>query len=134
MTAIRQHMRRIVEEAGLRSGTDLEDVVAYRLHRAGHAFTQQLTVGKYRLDFAWLNLKVAVEADGWHHRSPQGAAKDAERDSWLRSEGWMVFRVDDRHGADSMELQIASVSRLIHLIKDDQGWGIAGKLAERVAR
>lgn len=124
MTATRQHMRRIVEEAGLRSGTDLEDQVAYRLHRAGHTFSQQHNVGRYRLDFAWVTAKVAVEADGWHHRSPEGAAHDAERDAWLRSEGWLVLRIDDRHGEDSLLGQIARVSRLIHLVQDDAGWSM----------
>lgn len=122
MKAIRQRMQRVIEEAGLRSGTDLEDRVAYRLVRAHHTFQQQYTVGKYRLDFAWPKIKLAVEADGWHHRSPEGAARDAERDAWLRSEGWIVLRVDDRHGVDSLEHQTASVSRLVHVILRDGGW------------
>lgn len=119
MTVIRQHVRRTLADAGLRSGTDLEDRVAYRLHRASHTFDQELSVGRYRLDFAWPKFKVAVEADGWHHRSPEGAAKDAERDAWLRSQGWVVLRIDDRHGLDSMERQIARASRLVHLVVAD---------------
>lgn len=118
----RQHMRQIVEAAGLNSGTDLEDRVAYRLHRAGLKFTQQHRIGRYRLDFAWPLQRVAIEADGWHHRSPEGAAKDAHRDAWLRSEGWLILRVDDAHGTDSLELQIATMARLIHLIIADPGW------------
>lgn len=120
MAVIRQHMQRVLTEAGLRLGTDLEDRVAYRFFRAGHTdFDQEYSVGKYRLDFAWPKHKVAVEADGWHHRSPEGAAKDAERDSWLRSEGWVILRIDDRHGLDSMERQISHTSRLIHIIVAD---------------
>lgn len=121
MTILRQALRRRVEEAGLRTGTDLEDRVAWRLYRAGHDFVQEHSVGRYRLDFAWPDSKLAVEADGWYHRSPEGAAKDSERDSWLRSEGWVVLRVDDRHGLDSLEHQIARVSSLIHAARGTRG-------------
>jgi very-short-patch-repair endonuclease len=119
---LRRYTRKIIEDAGLQPGTDLEDLVSYRLYRAGHTFVQQFAVGRYRLDFAWPAIKVAVEADGWFHHSPEGAAKDAERDAWLRSEGWLVLRVDDRHGLESLEGQISNVCRLVHLILDDSGW------------
>lgn len=119
---VRQHVKRLVEEAGLRTGTSLEDTVAWRLHRAGLVFVQQYPAGKYRLDFAWPDKQVALEADGWHHRSPEGASKDALRDAWLRSRGWLVLRIDDAMGPESLERQIASAARLVHLIIADPGW------------
>jgi very-short-patch-repair endonuclease len=85
---LRRLVRDRVEEFGWRSGTDLEDAVAIWLHRAGHhpgRVKQQCRVGRFRLDFAFPDIQIAIEADGWHHRSPEGAAWDAERDSWLRS-------------------------------------------------
>jgi very-short-patch-repair endonuclease len=66
-------------------------------------------------------VKVALEVDGWYHRSPEGAAKDAERDSELRHAGWLVLRVDDRRGENSMLDQVATVGGLI--------WALRGRRA-----
>lgn len=90
--------RSLIEERGWRSGTALENRVAFRLSRltwTTDEVLQQHRVGKYRIDFAWPKLKLALEVDGWHHRRPETAAKDAERDAYLRAEGWITFRVDD---------------------------------------
>lgn len=124
-------IRQIIEERGWTPGSSLENRVALILSRGGFRpggellntrphprrpdLVQQYQAGRYRLDFAAPDVKIAIEADGWHHRSPEGAAKDAERDSWLRSHGWIVLRVDDRHGEDSLEDQIARAARLIWL-------------------
>ena len=119
---LRRLERQMLEEHGWHAGTDLEDAAALRLHRAGFHpgpgdVRQQLHVGRFWLDFAWPALRIALETDGWHHRSPEGAAWDAERDSWLRSQGWIVLRVDDRHGRDSFDEQMVRVCRLVHCLK-----------------
>jgi very-short-patch-repair endonuclease len=54
------------------------------------------------VDFAVPDIQIAIEADGWYHRSPEGSAHDAERDSWLRLKGRIVLRVDDRYGEDAL--------------------------------
>jgi hypothetical protein len=56
---------------------------------------------------------MALESDEWWHRSPDGAAKDRQRDSWLRSQGWVLFRVDDEHGELAFRHQLMRVSRLV---------------------
>jgi very-short-patch-repair endonuclease len=91
----------------------LENRAALILSRCGLRAEQQYRVGKFRLDFAWPDIKIALEVDGWWHRSPQGAASDRQRDSWLRSQGWVVFRVDDEHGEDAMRAQVARVARMV---------------------
>jgi very-short-patch-repair endonuclease len=109
-----QAVRAAVERVGYQPGTALENSVALALARANapHA-RQQYSAGKYRLDFAWPQRKMALEADGWWHRSPEGAAKDRLRDSWLRSQGWIVFRVDDEHGDYLLNDQVARVAGIV---------------------
>lgn len=49
--------------------------------------------GRYRLDVAWPQLKVAVEYDGAHHRDSDQHAKDLARWNRLRAAGWIVIAV-----------------------------------------
>lgn len=121
--------REIVARQGWTPGTELENRVAFLLHRyklRPQQVLQQHRIGRFRVDFAVPDIQFVVEADGWWHRSPDGAARDAERDAWLRSQGWLVFRVDDRDG-ESLETQVARVAHLIHLAVEhwNGGWGTA---------
>jgi very-short-patch-repair endonuclease len=107
-------LRALVIERGWRPGTHLENQVALILSRFTVARPeQQYRAGKYRLDFAWPQPCMALEADGWWHRSPEGSARDRERDSWLRSQGWLIFRVDDQYGESVLAHQIMRVCRLV---------------------
>lgn len=104
--------RELVERAGWRPGTSLENRVALHLIRLNALpCEQQYRVGRYRLDFAWPALRIALEADGWHHRSPDMAARDAARDAWLRARGWLVLRVDDDDR--TLRFQLARICRLV---------------------
>lgn len=113
-------VRAAVIEAGWTEGTHLENRVALRLHRFGfrpHDVRQQYRLGRYRLDFAWPDLQIALEADGWHHLAPEGAARDARRDAALRRLGWLVFRVDDVPDNELAE-QLSRVSRIVRALRD----------------
>lgn len=117
---LRRYTRALVVENGWRSGSDLEDKVAWLLHRFGarpDVVRQQYVVDRYRLDFAWPDVRVALEVDGWHHRSPEGAAHDALRDAVLRDHGWIVLRVDDRHGEESLEIQVSNAISAINRLR-----------------
>jgi very-short-patch-repair endonuclease len=57
----------------------------------------QYRFGPYRLDFAWPELKVAVETDGWATHGPRrGFEDDRARDAALMARGWRVLRVTYR--------------------------------------
>lgn len=118
---INDRNKAILTKRGWRIGSSLENSAARFLSGAGPVLTgnieQQYRVGSYRIDFAWPDVRVALEVDGWHHRSPEGAAKDALKDSFLRSRGWLVLRVDDRNGRDAMTVQLAQVCRLVIMLK-----------------
>lgn len=108
---IRAHARRYVETNGLRAGTHSENLAAKWLHRAAVPFVQQHPVGRYRLDFAVVAVKIAIEVDGFHHRTADGALRDVTRDMFLREQGWVVLRVT----ADD-EDQLATVCRLTLIV------------------
>jgi very-short-patch-repair endonuclease len=120
MTTSRRYTAAAAEAKGWKPGTSLENQVALQLSRYGFKpdqVAQQHPVEGYRLDFAWPRFKLALEADGWHHRSPEGAARDARRDSMLRAADWLVFRVDDLN-PDSLTTQVARVAQAVRLFED----------------
>jgi very-short-patch-repair endonuclease len=56
----------------------------------GYKFRRQQLLGGYIVDFVCLEKRVLVEVDGGQHT--QQATLDAERDRWLRAEGFIVLR------------------------------------------
>jgi very-short-patch-repair endonuclease len=54
----------------------------------GLKFRRQLPIGRYVADFVCLRHRLIIEADGPHH----DAARDAERDAWLKTQGFRVLR------------------------------------------
>ena len=56
-------------------------------------FVKELKVGKWFIDFAFTDQKVAIEVDGGQHNSPDRKEKDKEKDSFLNSLGWNVLRI-----------------------------------------
>ena len=59
----------------------------------GVRFRRQHPIGRYIADFVCLEKRLVVEVDGGHHTEDAQAAHDAERDRWLRSEGYRVLRI-----------------------------------------
>lgn len=121
----RRHLRVIVTERGWQSGSDIEDRTALFLSSARwttEQVRQQWKVGPYRLDFAWPLIKLALEVDGPRHLyEPQSARRDAERDAYLRSQGWLVLRVDAEGGTDGLEEQLVRVSEVAHALMRSGG-------------
>jgi very-short-patch-repair endonuclease len=56
----------------------------------GYKFRRQQPLGRYIVDFVCLEKRVVVEVDGGQHA--EQATLDAERDNWLRDEGFTVLR------------------------------------------
>lgn len=51
---------------------------------------------RWRLDFAWPGIKVAVEVDGEVHRIAERFHSDIEKHAWLTLNGWTLLRVGGR--------------------------------------
>jgi very-short-patch-repair endonuclease len=56
----------------------------------GHRFRRQVPVGPYVVDFACLQMRLAVEVDGGQHAC---SASDRRRDAILRARGFRVLRL-----------------------------------------
>lgn len=56
---------------------------------AGYKFKRQLTIDRYIVDFACLERRLIVEADGGQHAESRA---DARRDSYLSEQGFRVLR------------------------------------------
>lgn len=54
---------------------------------------EQFPEGKYRIDFAFVDQRVAVEIDGCQHELPEIRNKDLIRDAYLQSKGWSIYRI-----------------------------------------
>ena len=58
----------------------------------GLKFRRQYAFGPYVLDFFCLNQKLAIEADGGSHLTPEGQAHDRVRTEYLQHHGVRVLR------------------------------------------
>ncbi len=59
-------------------------------------FRRQVTCGNYILDFYCPKAKLAIELDGFGHRTAENAKKDRERTAFLNADGIHVMRFPNR--------------------------------------
>jgi very-short-patch-repair endonuclease len=86
------------------SATKSESILWYELRefRAdGIKFRRQSPIGPYIVDFVCLAAKLIVEVDGNLHETDEGKHHDANRDTYLRSLGYTVIRLDEPDVADN---------------------------------
>lgn len=85
--------RQVPFNCRLRHFTDIEREMFDSFVGAGFEPVHNLRVGRWFVDIALPELKVAVECDGgnWHN-SKEARERDAKKDAYLRGHGWEVFR------------------------------------------
>lgn len=73
--------------------TDIEEILMNLLNNANVDYHYQYPVDKWTIDFAFPNIKLAIEADGmyWHSDLPT-QERDERKGSALRADGWTVIR------------------------------------------
>ncbi|WP_421739640.1 DUF559 domain-containing protein [Caulobacter sp.] len=59
----------------------------------GLKFRRQVPLGRYVADFVCMRHRLIVEADGPHH---EDSLTDADRDAWLRGQGFQVLRFSNK--------------------------------------
>jgi very-short-patch-repair endonuclease len=91
--------RPITYAKDLRSRSTDAERILWRHIRAkrldGLKFRRQHPIGKYIVDFVFLEKKIVIELDGGHHAESETEAYDRERDDWLEKEGYRVLRFWD---------------------------------------
>ena len=53
---------------------------------------RQKPLGQYIVDFYIASRRTVIELDGSQHYETQGQVKDAQRDAWLKANGYTVLR------------------------------------------
>jgi len=84
--------------------TDVEKLLWRRLRMwqlDGYKFRRQQPLGNYIVDFVCLEEKLIVELDGGQHA--EQSDYDAERDGWLREQGFVVLRFWNNEVLDNLE-------------------------------
>ena len=90
-------MRRVPEEmtdrarALRRDATPAERLLWARLSRYRPRWTRQLVIGRFIVDLACREARLAVEIDGGQHA--EARAYDDRRTAWLEEQGWRVVRL-----------------------------------------
>lgn len=62
---------------------------------SGSHFRRQVAIGPYVVDFCCLKLRVVIEVDGKIHETDAARKSDAERETYLRAEGFRVLRLSN---------------------------------------
>ncbi|MFV9511794.1 endonuclease domain-containing protein [Tepidibacillus sp. LV47] len=94
-----------------------ESPIERRLYDAltsrGHYIVTQYPMGKYRIDIALPQNKIAIECDGHQfHSSKEAKERDKRKDKFLRSKGWKVIRIPGW-------MIYKSLPRVIRIIEDE---------------
>jgi very-short-patch-repair endonuclease len=72
-------------------------------------FRRQMPIGPYVVDFACLEHRLVVESDGPAHERPDQQAHDAERDRFLKAQGFRVLRLPDDLVRGATELAVQRI-------------------------
>ncbi|RWM04046.1 DUF559 domain-containing protein [Mesorhizobium sp.] len=78
-----------------------------------HKYPQH-PVGKYRLDFAIPDKRIAIELDGHeYHKTKYQRTHDAKRDRWLYGQGWTVLRFTGTEIHQNLDRCLDEICKLV---------------------
>lgn len=77
---------------------------------------REYSVFPYFIDFAFVDLKIAIEIDGSQHLLEERKEKDRQKDNLLQEQGWKVIRIAENVVKTDWEL-IENMLNEIHIVK-----------------
>lgn len=60
-------------------------------------YQREYPIGKYLIDFAFVQNKIALEVDGKQHNFPDQVIRDVNKDVFLQRQGWQVLRIESKN-------------------------------------
>lgn len=85
----------------------------------------------YFIDFAFEQVKVAIEIDGDQHKLLERKTSDIKKDKLLISNGWRVFRVTAKEVSSKGDLVISKIIKFIGNTKKFDNCGIQTDIPKR---
>lgn len=124
---LRKAVNRNIEK-GIHKGWQSRNIRSYPelfwvnvLNNNNIEFTEELKVGKYFIDFyiEINNKKIALEIDGKQHLLPERIKSDKEKDVFLESKGYTVYRIpwnsiNNEIGKQEMKNKIDKFIKFLH--------------------
>jgi very-short-patch-repair endonuclease len=80
----------------------------------GLKFRRQFPIGPFVADFCCWELRLVLELDGGIHAEPQTAARDREREAFLRGSGFTILRFPNERvfgDADGVIAEVLALAR-----------------------
>lgn len=109
---------------------DAADLISERAHRQQPI--REYKAARYSLDFAWPAIQYAIEIDGPHHETDDGAIRDARRDRALRDDGWTILRASGRTMLDQVARYVHHINLVIEA--DDVGFKVQNRKDDATRR
>jgi very-short-patch-repair endonuclease len=82
---------------------------------------RQAPIGPFVVDFAIHEHTLVIEVDGEHHFYPERMRRDANRDAWLKGEGYRVLRFDTGDLSESFDGCVEEILEVLGLMSEAQG-------------
>lgn len=88
-----------------------------------YTIKEQLKIGKYFLDFAFIELKVNLEIDGIQHiRIEKAILHDKIRNEFLESKGWKIYRIFWKTYYDNSQIEYDKFISWLKKIDENQSY------------
>lgn len=85
---------------------------ANRFH--GLKFRRQVPLGPYIVDFLCVQKNLIIEIDGDSHYEPGAKQKDAQREAYLREQGFDVLRFSNDAAMQSLDWILTEIAQHLH--------------------